>query len=182
MVKAPHLVRAAANLTAGGTSVSASLTGGGGGHVRCRSTISHPYCCDGSRIVGGCIDHIARVWDAVSGELVLELKGHNGIVGIASFSPDGNRIITGSMDGTIRIWDTVTGEAYLVLEMNSGSPHDATFSPDGNKVLAAGHDVMIWNSAPWNFNEYPGDDSMTFMQRYNLWSVEQHENFKKLKD
>jgi hypothetical protein len=49
------------------------------------------------------------VWDAASGEMLRELKGHRGGVNGAAFSPDGARIVTGSSDQTARLWDVRWG-------------------------------------------------------------------------
>jgi WD40 repeat protein len=43
------------------------------------------------------------VWDAASGAELLVLRGHEGYVYAAGFSPDGARIVSGSEDGTIRV-------------------------------------------------------------------------------
>lgn len=66
---------------------------------------SASFSADGSRIVTGSRDAMAKEWDAKSGAEILTLKGHSGAVQSASFSPDGSRIVTGSNDGTAKIWD-----------------------------------------------------------------------------
>jgi WD40 repeat protein len=40
-----------------------------------------------------------------SGKEIVALRGHNGVVWSATFSPDGSRVITASGDKTARIWD-----------------------------------------------------------------------------
>jgi len=51
-----------------------------------------------------------RIWDAVTGKLLNELKGHNTIwITSAYFSPDGKKIITSALDNTTKIWDTESG-------------------------------------------------------------------------
>jgi len=42
--------------------------------------------------------------------------------------------------------------------------------------------ASIWNAAPWIPDNYPGDDSMQFMQRYNRWSIEQHKKKRQLRE
>jgi hypothetical protein len=65
---------------------------------------------DGTRIVTGSQDGTAKVWDAQSGTLQRELKGHTeGLSGVA-FSPDGTRIVTHSYDQTAKVWDARTGQ------------------------------------------------------------------------
>jgi WD40 repeat protein len=49
------------------------------------------------------------VWDAESGEMLHELKGHDDAVLSAAFSADGARIVTASGDRTARVWDVSWG-------------------------------------------------------------------------
>ncbi len=48
----------------------------------------------------------ARVWDPLTGKELVVLRGHEGPVWSAAFSPLGDRIVTASLDKTARVWDT----------------------------------------------------------------------------
>ena len=66
---------------------------------------------DGSRIVsaGGQAGQGAgslRVWDFVTGESLLTLRGHEHQVLSVAVSQDGRRIVSGAVNGWVRIWDT----------------------------------------------------------------------------
>jgi hypothetical protein len=50
------------------------------------------------------LDGTARVWDADGGQEPIVLRGHDGDVRSAVFSPDGARVVTASYDGTARVW------------------------------------------------------------------------------
>jgi WD40 repeat protein len=49
-----------------------------------------------------------KVWDLVTGELVGELRNHEGWIKSLAFSPDSTRLASGSEDTTILIWDLAT--------------------------------------------------------------------------
>ena len=55
--------------------------------------LSVAVSADGTRIVTGSADHIARVWDAKALAELGVLKGHTGSVLSVTMSPDGARIL-----------------------------------------------------------------------------------------
>ena len=76
------------------------------------------------------------------------LRGHQGALNGAEFSPDGNFLLTSSDDGTARVWRSDgTGEP-LVLSDHGGPVLAASYSPDGSRVLtlAGSGMVRIWRS------------------------------------
>jgi WD40 repeat protein len=82
-----------------------------------------------------------RVWDVLSGAELLVLRGHEGPVWAAAFSPDGTRIVSGSgsriegeEDNTVRVWDAASGAELLVLRGHEGPVRAAAFSPDGSRT------------------------------------------------
>jgi WD40 repeat protein len=76
------------------------------------------------------------------------LRGHEGTVGSAAFSPDGARIVTGSADGTARIWDAATGKEVTVLRGHESGVSSAAFSLDGARIVTASEDktARIWDA------------------------------------
>ncbi len=60
---------------------------------------------DGKRLATGGADRVVRVWDASSGELLHEYKGHRMSITAVAFSPNGARLLSSSLDHTIRVWD-----------------------------------------------------------------------------
>ena len=96
---------------------------------------SASFSADGSRLVAGCFDKAARVWDARTGLLIFTLKGHLDAVYSSSFSPDDARVVTGSLDGTAQIWDAKTGDHLLTLKAHPGAVHAAAFNADGSRVV-----------------------------------------------
>src|SRR5205823_5007662 len=119
----------------------------------------------GQRILAAGFDQVARICDANTGDLQVELRGHTSVIDSVAFSPDGERILTCSSDGTARIWDTRTGHPLLELagyvgaleNVRSTTPGNlqpglarlrrtlsgktsAVFSPDGKQILMGGAD------------------------------------------
>ena len=76
------------------------------------------------------------------------------------------------MDFTARIWDATNGQQLAVLEGHTDEINSVTYSRDGYRIMTGSRDrtARIWEAAPWEISEYPGDKSYNLMQRYNLWS------------
>lgn len=127
---------------------------------------------DGTRVVTGGTDNIGRVWDLNTGEVLFTLEGHTEAITTADYSPDDTRIVTGSNDFTTRIWDASNGQQLATLEGHTDEINSAVFSRDGKRIVTGSRDrtARIWEAAPWHISDYPGEDSQTHMQRFNLWS------------
>ena len=78
----------------------------------------------------------------------VELKGHDGNVNFASFSPDGKKIVTASKDKTVRVWEAESGKELKKLEGHTDEVNSASFSPDGKKIVTASWDrtARIWDA------------------------------------
>ncbi len=116
------------------------------GHVgSVRAVASSP---DGSTIVTGGDDGRVRVWHAVDGKLIADLKIHEMPVLSVAISPDGRTLLTGSEDKTARSFDLATGKPQLLLTSHTGPVRSVTFSPSGERIATAGADgaVKIWES------------------------------------
>jgi dipeptidyl aminopeptidase/acylaminoacyl peptidase len=75
------------------------------------------------------------------------LRGHEGWVNSAAWSPDGERIVTASWDKTARVWKANgTGEP-LVLRGHEGSVNSAAWSPDGERIVTTSEDktARVWS-------------------------------------
>ncbi|KAJ7108211.1 hypothetical protein C8R44DRAFT_884977 [Mycena epipterygia] len=101
---------------------------------------------DGAFIASGSVDKTVCVWDAHTGELVVEpIQGHRDSVTTVHFSPDGTRITSGSHDNTVRVWDTHTGT--LVAGPFEGRTDCVHFSPDGSRIAIVDDEnrVLTWD-------------------------------------
>ena len=92
----------------------------------------------------------ARVWDAQTGQPLIEPLKHTGAVNSAQFSPDGQRIVTAANDCTALVWDTQTGQPLTEPLKHTGMVSSAQFSPDGQRVVTAANDrtALVWDVAP----------------------------------
>ena len=87
-----------------------------------RRTLHHPnriwslaWSTDGTRVVSGCEDWNAYVWDAESGQLQTVLKGHGAPVVSVDFDRTGNLLCSSSWDHLIHFWDPRTGARSLTM-------------------------------------------------------------------
>jgi WD40 repeat protein len=103
--------------------------------------------CDKFSADGICVDGTARVWDATTGKELVVLRGHEGSINSARFSPDGKQIVTASSDLTARIWEAATGQELAVLRGHVSLVITAQYSPDGGLIVTASNDgtARIWN-------------------------------------
>jgi WD40 repeat protein len=76
------------------------------------------------------------------------LRGHEGRVVSALFSPDGRSVVTASSDGTARVWRADGSGEPVVLRDHEGYVRSASFSPDGRSVITASMDgtARVWRS------------------------------------
>ncbi len=84
-------------------------------------------------------DNTSKIWDAATGQLIADLKGHTQDVRSAQFSPDGKKIVTVSDDNTAKIWDAATGQLIADLKGHTQDVTSAQFSPDGKKIVTASY-------------------------------------------
>ena len=97
-------------------------------------------------VASGSRDKTVQIWDAKTGELKHELKGHSHWVSSVAFSPNGERVASGSGDTTVRIWD-LEAKTFWELKGHNERIYSVAFSPNGERVASASLDktVRIWD-------------------------------------
>lgn len=114
---------------------------------------------DGSRVVSVADDMVCRVWDASSGELVHELRGHEektphhfpSMLYTCAVSADGALLATGDRVGHNVVWDLAAGKQIAAVETPTmytwdpkqrihsiGGVRSLAFSPDSTHLAIGG--------------------------------------------
>ena len=111
-------------------------------------THSVAFSPNGSLLAAGGADGVVRVWDAHTGALVRDLKGHTGGVLSVAFSPDGTSLASGGDDRVVRVWDAHTGTLIRDLTGHTDWVWSVVFSPDGTRLATGGDDrvVLVWDT------------------------------------
>ncbi len=104
---------------------------------------------DGSLLAVGSWNHVIRIHDGQTGEVIHNLNGHSGGVTCLAFAADGKTLVTGSSDSTIRLWDPASGELRTTLKEHYDSVESVAISEDGRMIATHGKDHMVrlWQGA-----------------------------------
>jgi WD40 repeat protein len=104
------------------------------------------YSSDGERLMTAGGDHSARVWDADTGRVLTELRGHDGSIGGVAFHPSGELVATASEDRSVRIWRARDGRQVRELGGLGGPLRAVSFSRDGRLLAAGGSagQTFVW--------------------------------------
>jgi hypothetical protein len=98
-----------------------------------------------------------KIWDAKTGKLITNLKGHRERVFCLAWTADGSgtkheeidsrTLISGSYDDSIRTWNTTTWQQIHVLTGHTSCVCDIAISPNGPILASASWDdtVQLWN-------------------------------------
>jgi WD40 repeat protein len=94
-------------------------------------------------------DRTIKLWDAVTGTILMTLTGHQSWVQTLDFSPDGKYLASGGVDYIVTLWDLATGTILHTLQGHLRMVLWVRFSPDGTILASSGQDciVRLWDVA-----------------------------------
>jgi WD40 repeat protein len=103
------------------------------------------YSPDG-RLVATAGGSRAKIWDALNGNLRLELPVLGELATSVAFSPDGSRLVIGTLNGAVAITDAHSGKVITMLIGHQGLVQAVLFSQAGQQVITGSIDgtVKIW--------------------------------------
>ena len=103
---------------------------------------------DGTRLATGGTNGLLKIWDAMTGQLILTCEDRSAApINAVAWSPDGRRVASGSEDKTVQVWDVGSGKALLSFNGHSSSVQAVAWSPDGRRVASGSEDktVQVWD-------------------------------------
>lgn len=106
-------------------------------------------------LVGYLLQGLARVWDLETGEEVIRLGGHDGVIHDVAFSPDGRYILTAQgnsstnishLGKTATLWNAKTGKLIRRYNGHEKGITSIAFSSDSKMFLSGSRDktAILW--------------------------------------
>lgn len=131
---------------ANGSSGSGGFDGGDGDRrssVYCLASCVDPQA---STIVSGSTDRVISVYDARSGDTVVNLRGHTDAIRCLNLKHDSTLLLSGSSDATVRLWDL---RQQRCLRTYDSHPSDSVWALDALRsfetFVSGGRDGSVWH-------------------------------------
>ena len=102
----------------------------------------------GQRLLAGCTDGKARLWEVATGRLLHDYEGHPSRPWILTYSPDGRVVATTDADSEVRLWDAEGGRLLHALRGHQARVSTMRFSPDGVQLVSGSNDqtAIVWTT------------------------------------
>jgi WD40 repeat protein len=117
--------------------------------LEARNVLHLAWSHTGLLVATGGRNQTVGVWDATSGEMLNNFRGHSGYISSVAFSHNDVHIVSASIDRTVRIWDTESDDPGRVLLGHTECVTGAEFSPDDSLIASTSFDrsVRLWDFA-----------------------------------
>lgn len=108
------------------------------------SIIKVAFIDQGQGIITASQDGSINYWDVATGEPVVDLGRHLGIIEGFAVSPNETQLATSGRDGTLRIWELTTGEELQLPIEDDEAVTALAYSPDGSRLAVGTATGQIW--------------------------------------
>ena len=110
-------------------------------------TISADVSSDRKYIATGSSDKLIKIYSAVDGSLLHNLKQHSEWISHLSFSPDSVLLATGDRNGHIHVWEVESGQKMYTLMHHKRDITQLSWRADSNLLASSSEDgeVVVWN-------------------------------------
>lgn len=111
-------------------------------------------------------EDVLRLWDARTGTLRAELKGHLSSVWSLAWSPDGRILASGGWGDAIRLWEAASGREIAALDGRNVSV--LAFSPAGDEIFALASEGVV--------RRWPRKNGQWQEEGERVWPAKKDEN------
>ena len=100
--------------------------------------------CIASSCTGG-TETSVRVWEAMTGRVLLTYRGHAYWVRALAWSPNGKLLASGALK-EVQVWEASSGHKVFTFHRHEGWVKAVAWSPDGTRLASTGEDklVQVW--------------------------------------
>src|SRR3989440_382065 len=103
---------------------------------------------NGACIVSSCTggtETSVRVWEAMTGRVLLTYRGHAYWVRALAWSPNGKLLASGALK-EVQVWEASSGHKVFTFHRHEGWVKAVAWSPDGTRLASTGEDklVQVW--------------------------------------
>lgn len=118
-------------------------------HADAKRATHVAFAPDSKRFLSCGGDNTVRIWDAVSGDALLVLRGTSDATPVraAEFSPDGSSIVSVTADEVIQVWCASDGELVKTVRGRDPQLRGMVLMADGKTLATCGSDqvIKLWN-------------------------------------
>ncbi|KAF9905509.1 hypothetical protein EC991_001618 [Linnemannia zychae] len=111
-------------------------------------SFSSVACSSDGEVVAMCSVDLIRLYNANTGALDVDLRGHKNSVTSLAFSYDSRFLVSGSYDKTAIIWNLQNRERGHILSGHTEAVNAVAYSPSGVHIATGSDDksVMVWSA------------------------------------